>query len=66
MAVGGLECREGTTPANARCFATTLDRALSRGEPFRSIAAIELVASFVSLLVFTKNEKGGERGVYYI
>ena len=68
MAIGGWECQGGTTAAKARWFATTLDRAnapwaFSRGEPFRSIAAIELFASLVSLMVFTKNEKGGERGV---
>ena len=71
VAIGGWECRGGTTATKARRFATTLDRgnapwAFSRGEPFRSIAAIELFASLVSLMVFTKNEKGGERGVLHL
>ena len=49
---------EGQSKANAPW-------AFSRGEHFRSFAAIELFASLVSLMVFTKNEKGGERGLLH-
>ena len=64
--IGGWECRGGTPPARARWFAVTPDRAnalwaFSRGEPFRTIAAIELFASLVSFMVFVDEESGNEK-----
>ena len=57
VVIGGWECANGTPPATARWFSVKLDRstaawAFSRGEPFRNIAAIELYASLVSVMVF--------------
>ena len=68
VVIGGWECRGGTPPARARWFAVSLDRgnapwAFSRGEPFRSIAAIELYASLISFMLFAGDEKGGEKGI---
>ena len=68
VAIGGWECRGGIPPAKARWFAVSLDRgnapwAFSRGEPFRTIAAIELFASLISFMLFAGSEKGGEKGI---
>ena len=65
--IGGWECRGGTPPARARWFAVILDRAnapwaFSRGEPFRTTAAIELFASLISFMVFVDEESGNEKG----
>ena len=48
--LGGWECRGGLPPSRARWFAVELTKqtapwAYSRGEPFRSTAALELFAS---------------------
>ena len=54
------ELAAGSVPA------VTLDRAntpwaFSRGEPFRTIAAIELFASLISFMVFVDEESGNEK-----
>ena len=71
VVIGGWECREGTPPRLARWYAVKLDRgnapwAFSRGEPFRTIAAIELFASLVSLMAFTDGEAGEENGTLHL
>jgi hypothetical protein len=53
---GGWEGRNGWHPSAARWFSLALMRrtapgAFSRGEPFRTIAALEPFASLVSLMV---------------
>ena len=57
VVIGGWECRDGCPTAAARWFRIELTRktapwAFGRGEPFRAIAALELFASLVSLMVF--------------
>ena len=64
--IGGWECRGETPPVRARWFAVTLDGAnapwaFSRGEPSRTIAAIELFASLISFMVFVDEESGNEK-----
>ena len=58
VCIGGWECLGGCPPGMARWFSVVLTRktapwAFSRGEPFRTIAALELFASLVSVLVFS-------------
>ena len=55
--IGGWECRDGCPPGAARWFRVHLTRAtapwaFARGEPFRTVASLELFASLVSLMVF--------------
>ena len=50
--IGGRECLGGTRPAGARWFAVDLSRvnatwAFARGEPYRTIALLELFATLV-------------------
>ena len=70
VAIGAWECLGGTNPPKRDCSPPLLTKiapwAPSRGESFRSIAAIELFASFASLTVFTKNEKDCERCVLHV
>ena len=59
VVIGGWECRDGCPVAAARWFRIELTRktapwAFGRGEPFRAIAALELFASLVSLMVFAQ------------
>ena len=58
-------------PKNARWFSVSLDRsnapwAFSRGEPFRTISAIELFASLISLMVFSDGWVGKQKGVIHL
>ena len=60
IVLGGWECCGGCHPSAARWFRVHLTRqtapwAFSRGEPFRVIAALELFATLVSLMVFADN-----------
>ena len=69
--MGGWECRGGCHPSRARWFSLTLTRktapwAFSRGEPFRTIAALELFASLVSLMVFGNDLEEGANGVLHL
>jgi len=57
VVVGGWECLGGTPPGRARWFSLRLDRrsapwAYARGEPFRTIAALELFATLLSFITF--------------
>ena len=59
VVVGGWECARGVTASRARWFSLQLDRrnapwAFSRGEPYRTIAALELFASLLCIVVFGK------------
>ena len=56
--VGGWECIRGARPAEARWFSVALTRAtapwaFARGEPFRTIAALELYATLLSVMLFS-------------
>jgi hypothetical protein len=58
IAVGGWECIGGIPASRARWFALELDRrtapwAYARGEPFRSVAALEMFATLLSFVLFT-------------
>jgi hypothetical protein len=58
VCVGGWECLHSCPPKKARWFSVRLSRssapwAFSRGEPFRSIAALELYGTLLSLMVFS-------------
>ena len=71
VVLGGWECRGGCHPSRARWFSLTLTRktapwAFSRGEPFRTIAALELFASLVSLMVFGGDLEEGANGVLHL
>lgn len=57
VVLGGWECIGGIPPSRARWYSVKLDRrnapwAFSRGEPFRCIAALELYASLLCVMVF--------------
>ena len=66
--LGGWECIGGTQPSRARWFAVELDRqnapwAFARGEPFRTIASLELFATLLCVKLFGKEWPTGARGV---
>ena len=55
--IGGWECRDGGVPATARWYSVRLDQdnapwLYCRGEPFRVLAALELMDTLVSVMVF--------------
>ena len=55
--LGGWECLRGTLPAHARWFSVDLNKAnapwaFSRGEPFRTIASLELFATLLCIVTF--------------
>ena len=55
--VGGWECRGDTQPRSARWFSVELTRknaawAFSRGEPYRTIAALELYSTLLCVMAF--------------
>ena len=58
VCVGGWECRGGVRPRDARWFSVELSRAtapwaFSRGEPYRTIAALELYGTLLCVLAFS-------------
>ena len=67
VAIGGWECAGGCPPGKARWFRLSLTRqnaawAFCRGEPFRTIAPIELFATLISLVVFGPKWRAHTRG----
>lgn len=65
--VGGWECLNHTLPAQARWFSVDLTKrnapwAFSRGEPFRTIASLELYASLLCIVLFGDSWPKGSRG----
>jgi hypothetical protein len=65
--VGGWECIHNTLPAEARWFSVDLTKknapwAFSRGEPFRTIASLELYATLLCIVLFGNNWPSGSRG----
>ena len=67
VVIGGWECSNGCPPSRARWFSVALSRATApwaygRGEPFKSIASIELFATLVSLMAFGSEWRQGKRG----
>ena len=57
VSIGGWDCRGGVPPHRARWFAVSLTRrnapwAFAKGEPFRTIASLELYATLVSFVIF--------------
>jgi len=57
VAVGGWECLAGRRPEEARWYALKLNKtnapwAFSKGEPFRTIASLELFATLLSVVAF--------------
>ena len=65
--VGGWECRRRCPLGHARWFSLELTRdpapwAFGRGEPFKAIAALELFASLLSLMVFSPGWKKAVEG----
>jgi len=58
VVVGGWESLGGTRPEDSRWFSVVLDTksapwAFSRGEPFRTIAALEMFATLLSVVLFS-------------
>ena len=58
VVVGGWECLGGRRPGEARWYSEKLDRksapwAFSKGEPFRTIAALELYGTLLSIMAFS-------------
>jgi len=67
VVVGGWECLGGTTPGAARWFSAELNRknapwAFSRGEPYRVIAALELFATLLCVILFGDAWPAGASG----
>ena len=67
VAVGGWECIGGIPASRARWFAVELDRktapwAYARGEPFRSVAALELFATLLSFVLFAPQWPAAAQG----
>ena len=65
--IGGWECLGGTRPAEARWFAVDLTRtnapwAFARGEPYRTIASLELFATLVCVTTFGGAWPAGSAG----
>ena len=65
--IGGWECIRGTRPAEARWFAVDLTRtnapwAFARGEPYRTIASLELFATLVCVTTFGGAWPSGSAG----
>ena len=65
--IGGWECLWGVLPREARWFSITLTRstapwAFLRGEPFRTIAALEMFATLVSVRAFSDRWPGSGKG----
>jgi hypothetical protein len=65
--IGGWECLGGTRPAEARWFAVDLTRtnapwAFARGEPYRTIASLELFATLVCVTTFGGEWPAGSAG----
>ena len=56
VAIGGWRCRVGRPTRQAKWFAVRLNRrytpwAFAKGEAFRTIASLELLGAFVSVMV---------------
>ena len=65
--VGGWECIGGAVPREARWFAVELTRssapwAFSKGEPFRTIASLELFATLLCVVLFGGSWPTGAAG----
>jgi hypothetical protein len=65
VVIGGWESYSGPIPARARWFSTRLDRKNSpwvfvKGEPFKVIASLELLAITVAIMVFLPNAEWRE------
>jgi hypothetical protein len=65
--LGGWECINGTRPSQARWFSVELNKtnapwAFGRGEPFRAIAALELFATLLCVVVFGDSWPAGAQG----
>ena len=65
--IGGWECLRGCQPKEARWFSVELSRAtapwaFSRGEPYRSIAALELFATLMCVVLFSPKWPASTRG----
>ena len=59
VAVGGWETLNGVRPSEARWYAVELSRknaawAFSKGEPFKTVAALELFATLLSIMAFAE------------
>ena len=57
VVIRGWECKGGTPPTCARWFSATLDQdnapwVFCKGEPFKVISALELLATLVSVILF--------------
>jgi hypothetical protein len=67
VCVGGWECLGNARPAEARWFSVDLTKAnapwaFSRGEPFRTIASLELYATLLCIVLFGDSWPCGARG----
>ena len=65
--IGGWECLGGARPETARWFAVDLTKAnapwaFSRGEPYRTIASLELFATLVCITSFGDSWPGFRQG----
>ena len=60
--IGGWECVQGRKPRYARWVVVELTKAsapwaFSRGEPYRSIAALEVFATLMCVVLFSSEER---------
>ena len=65
VAIGAWECKDGCLPQNARWMSLELTRqnapwVFGRGEPYKSIAALELFATLISFKAFVLLDAEGE------
>ena len=65
--IGGWECKGGIRASAARWFAVDLDKrnapwAFARGEPFRTIAALEMFATLICVMAFGDGWAAGTGG----
>ena len=65
--IGGWECLGGASPDTARWFSVDLNRqnapwAFARGEPCRAIAALELFATLMCVMLFGGRMAGRGNG----
>ena len=70
VALGGWECRGGVPPSKARWFAIEVNKknfpwVFRKGEPFRAIATLELLATLLCWIAFAEDAKRRYSGVTF-
>jgi hypothetical protein len=71
VVLGGWECRDRTPTGAARWFSLEITEVQApwffpKGEPYRAIAALELMATVTCVMLFTRPEHRGQHGVMHL